>query len=110
MNSYPIELLAQHAPLMFVAGLDPPSVEPTTSVSPPPPIKLADGPANNITLNVPNQRQKDATHDPFGQLVSRLREALTVRPKNVVWEPTRGKNFYCILVDKVHGFVLPCLQ
>jgi trafficking protein particle complex subunit 11 len=67
MNSYPIELLCQHAPLMFVAGLDLP---------------------------------KD-TKDPFHSLVARLRESFLSRPKGLIWDQERSKNFNILLVDKV---------
>jgi hypothetical protein len=67
MNSYPIELLVQHAPLMFVAGLEPPS----------------------------------SKQDPFYSLVTRLREALSARPKGMIWDKNRASAFNILLVDKV---------
>jgi hypothetical protein len=72
MNSYPIELLVQQVPLMFVAGLD-----------------------------APNPQQ-----DPFNQLVTRLREALTTRPKGLVWDRNRASAFNILLVEKVFNCLL----
>ncbi|RDB24899.1 Trafficking protein particle complex subunit 11 [Hypsizygus marmoreus] len=70
MNSYPPELLAQLAPVMFVAGLDvPPS---------PPPAKGND----------------------FGLLTHRLREALQAQRKVAIWQPEKAKTFQIIIVDK----------
>lgn len=68
MNSYPVELLVQHAPLMFVAGLDTPS----------------------------------SKQDPFYTLITRLREALTTRPKGLVWDRHRSTAVNILLVDKVN--------
>ncbi|KIJ65975.1 hypothetical protein HYDPIDRAFT_110092 [Hydnomerulius pinastri MD-312] len=84
MNSYPVELLAQLAPVMFVAGLGAPTnVAPGSgaiSQSPPPP------PAK--------------TSDPFAALTSRLRDALQAQVKPSIWAPERAKTFQMILVDK----------
>ncbi|PVF96750.1 hypothetical protein CPB86DRAFT_736228 [Serendipita vermifera] len=66
MNSYPIELLVQHAPLMFVAGLETPS----------------------------------SKQDPFYALINRLREALSARPKGMIWDKNRASAFNILLVDK----------
>ncbi|KAF5354759.1 hypothetical protein D9756_005506 [Leucocoprinus leucothites] len=80
MNSYPPELLAQLAPVMFVAGLDvphPPGV-PATPQSP---------------------SAAKAT-DLFHTLITRLREALTNQRKVAIWQPEKSKSFHVILVDK----------
>jgi hypothetical protein len=79
MNSYPPELLAQLAPVMFVAGLDAatPSAQPTAP-STPTATKAQD----------------------FNLLSSRLREALQSQRKVAVWQPEKSKSFQVILVDK----------
>lgn len=69
MNSYPVELLAQLAPVMFVAGLGPASA--------PPPV----------------------SQDPFALLVSRLRDTLQSQLRPSVWAPDRSKSFQMVLVD-----------
>ena len=80
MNSYPPELLAQLAPVMFVAGLDDPraALNPS-STSPAPPAKLS---------------------DPFQVLSLRLRDALLAHRKVAIWQPEKNKSFQVILVDK----------
>ncbi|CAE6461506.1 unnamed protein product [Rhizoctonia solani] len=99
MNGYPAELVCQHVPLMFVAGLDAPS----TNVPPPPtPAKLP--------TPVPSTRSRErmsivdlptpSTHsDPFAVLVGRLRNSLGSR-KGVVWDSEPGRRFHVVLVDK----------
>ncbi|KAG6866197.1 hypothetical protein C0991_007222 [Blastosporella zonata] len=75
MNSYPPELLAQLAPVMFVAGLDA-----GTPSQPPTPTS--------------------AKGNDFGLLASRLREALQAQRKVAIWQPEKAKIFQAILVDK----------
>ncbi|CAL1711378.1 unnamed protein product [Somion occarium] len=75
MNSYPPELLAQLAPVMFVAGLDVPS--------------------SSATPQSPSPKQQD----PFVALAIRLREALTSQRKVAIWQPDKSKTFQVILVD-----------
>lgn len=99
MNGYPSELIAQHVPLMFVAGLD----APTANVPPPPtPAKLA--------TPVPSSRSRErmsiadlptpSSHsDPFGVLIGRLRTALSPR-KTAVWDSEPGRRFHVVLVDR----------
>jgi hypothetical protein len=99
MNGYPSELIAQHVPLMFVAGLD----APAANVPPPPtPAKLP--------TPVPSSRSRErmsiadlptpSTHtDPFAVLTARLRTALSSR-KGVVWEAEPGRRFNVMLVDR----------
>ncbi|KAG8957730.1 hypothetical protein FRC03_009851 [Tulasnella sp. 419] len=102
MNSYPIELLAQYAPLMFVAGLtegaqapQSPSSSHQTNLNNTPsspiqsPKSQPDGPSLNGRLN-----------DPFESLISRLRTTMATRRKGTVWDTERGKSFQVILVDK----------
>ncbi|KIY46190.1 hypothetical protein FISHEDRAFT_47894 [Fistulina hepatica ATCC 64428] len=72
MNSYPVELLVQLAPVMFVAGLDvPPSPSPDSK-------------------------------DPFITLVLRLRETLLSQLKPSIWQPppdtSKGQKFQILLV------------
>ncbi|KJA28858.1 hypothetical protein HYPSUDRAFT_33253 [Hypholoma sublateritium FD-334 SS-4] len=81
MNSYPPELLAQLAPVMFVAGLDAPSAP--SSQSPPTPTTAAEKP-----------------QDAFQVLTSRLREALLAQRKVAIWQPEKNKSFQVILVGK----------
>ncbi|KAL4064245.1 Gryzun, putative trafficking through golgi-domain-containing protein [Scleroderma yunnanense] len=80
MNSYPAEMLVQLAPIMFVAGLDPPQA--TTAAGSPPP----------------------KTQDPFSVLTTRLRDALLSQRKPAIWNPERTKTFQVALVDRVVGF------
>jgi hypothetical protein len=83
MNSYPIEFLAQLAPVMFVAGL---GVEPS-------PKQPADQPAASKSPS-----------DAFSILCSRLREALSSQRKVAVWQPDKSKVFQVALVDKDAAF------
>ena len=77
MNSYPPELLAQLAPVMFVAGLDSPQVIPNSSSTPPP-----------------------KSSDIFQVLILRLRDALLAHRKVAIWQPEKDKSFQVVLVDK----------
>ncbi|KAF8435107.1 Gryzun, putative trafficking through golgi-domain-containing protein [Boletus edulis BED1] len=81
MNSYPVELLAQLAPVMFVAGLGgaPVQQERSPQSPPPPPPK---------------------TQDPFALLISRLRETLQSQLRPSIWSPERNKSFQMVLVEK----------
>ncbi|KAJ6589938.1 Gryzun, putative trafficking through golgi-domain-containing protein [Mycena vulgaris] len=85
MNSYPPELLAQLAPVMFVAGLDPPTTVPTAQ--------------SPTTPTTPRSQQ-----DPFLVLTSRLREALLAQRKVAIWQPEKSKSFQIIPVDKAVRF------
>lgn len=76
MNSYPPELLAQLAPVMFVAGLD---QQAAPDSSPVPPQKSS---------------------DPFQLLSVRLREALLAHRKVAIWQPEKNKSFQVVLVNK----------
>lgn len=78
MNSYPPELLAQLAPVMFVAGLG----------TPPPPASSPQSPAPK-------------SQDPFALLAIRLKEALLAQRKIAVWAPDKSKTFQVVLVDPV---------
>ncbi|KAJ6631526.1 Gryzun, putative trafficking through golgi-domain-containing protein [Mycena sp. CBHHK59/15] len=90
MNSYPPELLAQLAPVMFVAGLDPPT---TTGPAPGTPQSPMFSPATSK----PQQ-------DPFTLLALRLREALLAQRKVAIWQPEKSKSFQVIPVDKAVRF------
>ncbi len=86
MNSYPPELLVQLAPVMFVAGLDVPTVpEPVPSTAPGslPPTRLP--------------------QDPFMSLTVRLRDALLSQRTAVIWQPEKSKTFQAVPVDKVRS-------
>lgn len=111
MNSYPNELLAQHAPLMFVAGLNPdtpssaPSATPTApasapTISSPTPAHTASASVTGIPTNSPPSSDASGRTDPFAVLTSRLTSVLTARRKGVVWDPDRAKSFQVLLVDK----------
>lgn len=80
MNSYPPELLAQLAPVMFVAGLDIPTP--------------------------PAGSQPTPQKDPFVVLAIRLREALLAQRKVGIWQPDRSKTFQAVVVDKVRFMFL----
>ena len=84
MNSYPIELLAQLAPVMFVAGLNPPtsSAPPTATGTPP-------------TSSTPRAQ------DPFAPLIARLRTTLSGVRQVSIWRSEKAKTFQVVLVDKV---------
>ncbi|TCD61939.1 hypothetical protein EIP91_007679 [Steccherinum ochraceum] len=77
MNSYPPELLAQLAPVMFVAGLDAPNPQDASA-----------------TQGTPSKQQ-----DPFVILKHRLREALIAQRKVAIWQPEKAKVFQAVLVD-----------
>ncbi|KAF9460741.1 Gryzun, putative trafficking through golgi-domain-containing protein [Collybia nuda] len=85
MNSYPPELLAQLAPVMFVAGLDAPtpSAQPTSNSQGTPPSTPSTSKAQDFNL-----------------LTLRLRESLQAQRKVAVWQPEKLKIFQVILVDK----------
>lgn len=87
MNSYPPELLAQLAPVMFVAGLDVPQ-----GIAQQPPTT----PATPITPQSPAVKATD----PFHTLIVRLRDALTAQRKIAIWQPEKSKTFHVVLVDK----------
>ena len=77
MNSYPPELLAQLAPVMFVAGLEPPPKQ------------------------LPQEQDAVASApDAFQVLAIRLREALLSQRKVAIWQPDKSKTFQVVLVDK----------
>jgi len=82
MNSYPPELLAQLAPVMFVAGLDTslPS-NPTTPI---------------LSPTSPTMKSQDA----FNTLTLRLRDALLAQRKAAIWQPQKSKSFQVIVVEK----------
>lgn len=111
MNSYPVELLAQHVPLMFVAGLTddlPQSPGPTSpSVSRSTSGTMSSAPSSGSVgaasagMTTSQSGDSSSLQDPFTDLVSRLRTALTYRKKGVVWDPNRAKGFQIILVDRV---------
>ncbi|KAB5589557.1 Glutathione transferase omega-1 [Ceratobasidium theobromae] len=99
MNSYPNELVCQHVPLMFVAGLDAPSA----NVPPPPtPAKLptpVPSGRNRERMSIADLPAPSAHNDPFAMLIGRLRNALTSR-KPPVWDSEPGRRFHVVLVDK----------
>ncbi|THH08405.1 hypothetical protein EW145_g2735, partial [Phellinidium pouzarii] len=93
MNSYPAELLVQLAPVMFVAGLEPPRQAPSGS----------EGTAGSIPTSV----KRTNSSDQFALLSHRLREMLNAQRKPVIWAPEsirKGKIFQVVLVDKIHQF------
>jgi hypothetical protein len=81
MNSYPPELLAQLAPVMFAAGLDVPA-----------------------TPSTPNARSQD----PFTVLMMRLRDTLSEQRKVSIWQPEKSTMFQVLIVDRVSaGLIIP---
>ena len=78
MNSYPPELLAQLAPVMFVAGLDAPNKTEPSTPSPDPQAQPPETPP-------PSTPSKPS--DPFTVLIHRLREALGVQRKVAIYQP-----------------------
>ncbi|KAH7329744.1 Foie gras liver health family 1-domain-containing protein [Rhizoctonia solani] len=99
MNGYPAELVCQHVPLMFVAGLDAPS----TNVPPPPtPAKLptpVPSTRSRERMSIADLPTPSTQNDPFTVLIGRLRNALGSR-KGVVWDSEPGRRFHVVLVDK----------
>ena len=89
MNSYPMELLAQLAPVMFVAGLNPP----TSPASPP--VTPTSPPMSPISTSTPRAQ------DPFVSLITRLRTTLSALRQVSVWQSEKAKTFQVVLVDKV---------
>lgn len=92
MNSYPPELLTQLAPVMFVAGLDPP---------PSPPIPLSQQIPQSPSRTTPPKPQQQ---DPFVLLTVRLREAFLSQRKVSIWAPEKSKVFQILPVDKAIRF------
>lgn len=90
MNSYPAELIVQHAPVMFVAGLTESQQPDGASGLMSPPI----GPSEPSSPTVD-------TKDPFGVLISRLRSALSTKRRANIWDSERARRFQIVLVDKV---------
>lgn len=93
MNSYPVELLVQHAPLMFVAGL-----EDIAASGQPIPV-------NGDALASPAQERRASVNqdsrDSFSVLTSRLRNSFASRRRGAVWDLNKSNHFSVILVDKV---------
>lgn len=84
MNSYPPELLAQLAPVMFVAGLDVPKSQEPSETAPTSP---------GLQAQAPQQL------DPFQILSIRLRDALLAQRKPAIWAPEKNKTFHVLLVS-----------
>lgn len=121
MNSYPLELLAQLAPVMFVAGLNPapppgPSSSSTLNVPPQPPppthhsrhasvsdpkldstsgsgLGIGTGAPSNTAASVSTTSTQPTRDrpDPFTILTTRLREMLVNQRKVTVWEAGKEK-------------------
>lgn len=79
MNSYPPELLAQLAPVMFVAGLGAPQ-PPTSPQSPAP-----------------------KPQDPFSVLALRLKDVLQAQRRPAVWQPDKSKTFQVVFIEPVRA-------
>ncbi|KAG8930220.1 hypothetical protein FRC01_003141 [Tulasnella sp. 417] len=117
MNSYPNELLAQHVPLMYVAGLtegsssSPAPGSPTVSTSPSEATRRSSSGSisqPSAPVEVAANTSGDAiASDPFADLISRLRTVLTYRKKGAVWDPLRARAFQVILVDKLPAAANP---
>jgi trafficking protein particle complex subunit 11 len=90
MNSYPIELTAQLAPVMFVAGVDPSaSADPSSAPTPTSPSRSP---------------EKAKSGDPFDTLITRLRDALAQQRKLEIWKSEKSRSFQTVIVDKNIGF------
>ena len=89
MNSYPLELLAQLAPVMFVAGLN----SPTSPASPPP--------TPTVPPMSPTSPSTPRAQDPFASLVARLRTTLSALRQVSIWQSEKARAFQVVLVDKV---------
>ena len=89
MNSYPIELLAQLAPVMFVAGLNPPALPAS------PPVTPVSPPMSPVSASTPRAQ------DPFASLITRLRTTLSILRQVSIWQSEKAKAFHVVLVDKV---------
>ncbi|KAF8308283.1 hypothetical protein DL93DRAFT_2220330 [Clavulina sp. PMI_390] len=105
MNSYPIELLIQHAPLLFVAGLG------DNAGSPPPgtPSVNANGNANGLDAATTPTHERRASmniegRDPFAVLTSRLRNSFASRRRGAIWDLNKSRHFNVVLVDKTVKF------
>lgn len=96
MNSYPPELLAQLAPVMFVAGLDAPNPQLAN-----PPTTPVIEPEITVPSQPPTPSSARIQQDPFVVLTLRLRDALLAQRKVAVWQPEKAKTFQVVLVDKV---------
>jgi len=93
MNSYPSELLAQLAPIMFVAGLDIPNT-PSEQAEPP-------SSSPSVTTQPPPLPSKAPQQDHFAGLILRLRDVLLAQRKPAMWQSEKSKTFQTILVDRV---------
>lgn len=93
MNSYPVELLVQHAPLMFVAGLEDHSA-PHLGM----PMNGDDRPNHERRGSV-NQDARDS----FAVLASRLRNSFASRRRGAIWDLNKSHRFNVVLVDKVRS-------
>lgn len=91
MNSYPIELLAQLSPIMFVAGLEPsPIAAPSTTIV-----------STGETLASPPPTPSKSPPLEFEILTQRLREGFASQRRLSIWQPTGTdqKDFHIIQVD-----------
>ena len=84
-----MELLAQLAPVMFVAGLN------TSTSSAPQPVAAVSPPTSPVSL--PALRAQD----PFASLISRLQTTLSAVRQVSIWQSEKAKTFQVVLVDKV---------
>ena len=94
MNSYPAELLMQLAPVMFVAGIEKISPQPSAGIS------------EALTPTSPSMPSSKRANqiDPFVVLMQRLREMIGAQRKPAVWVPEslrKSKTFHVVFVDKV---------
>ncbi|GAA94378.1 uncharacterized protein L969DRAFT_96482 [Mixia osmundae IAM 14324] len=87
MEGFPLEFLAHHLPLLFVAGCD---VAPSTAAA------------------LSSSESSHAAVDPFDRLRATLRKVLMAKSPapQTIWDPSRGSgaDFRIIFVDKSVGF------
>ncbi|KAG8923830.1 hypothetical protein FRC02_010860 [Tulasnella sp. 418] len=101
MNVYPIELLAQYAPLMFVAGLTEGNQAPQSpSSSSPTNSNKTHSPIESPQLMSEGSSLSGKSDDPFESLIARLCAILVRRRKDTVWDTERDGSFQAILVKK----------
>jgi trafficking protein particle complex subunit 11 len=93
MNSYPVELLVQHVPVMFVAGLNLPQHVRNPSETAPVGV-------NGHVVSDGREPSAQELRDPFTILAARLRNALGARRRSTIWDPDKSHRFNVLLVDK----------
>ena len=84
----------QHAPVMFVAGLDLPQHAKNPSDNALPGV-------NGHAIMGGQETSTQEPRDPFIILAARLRNALGARRRSAIWDADKSHRFNVLLVDKV---------